>query len=493
MTAKIAAVLLTGVSLAALTSAAQAAVVISGNPTQDMSCSAGVCTPTAKDATLNATELANMLASSDVTVKSNSGASDIDVKAALSWTSGHGLTLNAPGSLTVDQPVTVAGAGGLTISVDQQGPELDLRFGPKGNVTFWDLSSSLTIEGRNYTLVGDIATLAGDIAGNPSGRYALAKSYDASADGTYASAPIPTTFTGTFDGLGNTISNLTIDFSNDTGVNEGLFAAIDTKGAVRSIRLTKATVKGSSPSSGKGVASLAAFSAGFIDGAQADVSITVVAGEVSSGGLVTANYGTISNSFAVARVQASGGLDFLGGLVGDNEGVVSTSYATGSLRATDDGETSMGGLVALNNGAIENAFALSSVRAGHRSCCQSVFGGLVGQNGSNGNAGQIVSSYAGGSVTENRHINGSLSGGLVGDDPSKAGNLSNTYWDLDRGVTNPQQGAGNKKNDSGIAGLTTQQLQSGLPPGFDPRVWSEDPGINNGYPYLRDLRAVSPK
>jgi hypothetical protein len=111
----------------------------------------------------------------------------------------------------------------------------------------------------------------------------------------------------------------------------------------------------------------------------------------------------------------------------------------------------------------------------------------VGQNGSNGSFGQIMNSYAGGSVTQSRAANESLMGGLVGDDPSKAGDISNTYWDLDHGVTNPQRGAGNKKNDPGITGLTTQQLQSGLPAGFDPAVWSEDPGRNHGLPFLRDV------
>jgi len=37
---------------------------------------------------------------------------------------------------------------------------------------------------------------------------------------------------------------------------------------------------------------------------------------------------------------------------------------------------------------------------------------------------------------------------------------------------------------TGITGLTTQQLQSGLPTGFDPKIWAENPNINNGLPYL---------
>ncbi|HEY6578573.1 MAG TPA: hypothetical protein VIY09_04570 [Rhizomicrobium sp.] len=51
-------------------------------------------------------------------------------------------------------------------------------------------------------------------------------------------------------------------------------------------------------------------------------------------------------------------------------------------------------------------------------------------------------------------------------------------------VKSLKKGAGTPKNDPGITGLTTTQLQSGLPQGFDPTVWAENPKINGGLPYL---------
>jgi hypothetical protein len=39
-------------------------------------------------------------------------------------------------------------------------------------------------------------------------------------------------------------------------------------------------------------------------------------------------------------------------------------------------------------------------------------------------------------------------------------------------------------------GLTTVAFQSGLPSGFDPSIWGSDPGINDGFPYLKALLAV---
>jgi hypothetical protein len=70
-------------------------------------------------------------------------------------------------------------------------------------------------------------------------------------------------------------------------------------------------------------------------------------------------------------------------------------------------------------------------------------------------------------------------------DQSESGSLTDAYWDTTTsGITNPSQGAGTPANDPGITGLTTDQLQSGLPAGFDPSVWGESANINNGMPYL---------
>jgi hypothetical protein len=51
-------------------------------------------------------------------------------------------------------------------------------------------------------------------------------------------------------------------------------------------------------------------------------------------------------------------------------------------------------------------------------------------------------------------------------------------------VHNRHDGAANVPDQSGLTGLTDAQLKSGLPPGFDPKIWGQSPSINNGYPYL---------
>src|SRR3954452_4563288 len=162
----------------ACSTASQADVSISNKPTQNMSCEAGVCTATAQKAVLDVTDLANMLSSGDVAVKTGTVAKDIAIDQPLTWTATSRLTLDAQRSVIVKKQVTVAGQGALTVTTNDGGSGGELLFKNKGSVTFWHTSSSLAINGQSYMLVQDIATLAANIAANPSGAFALANSYD---------------------------------------------------------------------------------------------------------------------------------------------------------------------------------------------------------------------------------------------------------------------------------------------------------------------------
>ena len=458
------------------TGAAQADVSISNKPTSDMSCDAGVCTATAQKAVLNVGELQTMLASSDVTVNTGSLAKDISIDQPLSWTSTSRLTLDAQQSVIVKKQVTVAGAGAMTITTNDGSKHGEFVVVPdRGSVQFWDLSSSLIIDGINYILVGDIETLASDIAANSSGFYALARSYDASVDGIYSSSPIQTVFTGKLQGFGNAIDNLTISFPRSAQAI-GLFGSIQRAGEIDHLIISNLLIEGSPLTA---VGPFAAGNVGKIMRSWSSGTISIRDGETNAGGLVGANFGKIVDCRSAIQLKVASVNDSnIGPLAGRNGGTILRSYAMERVVIRGSGSTYVGGLVGVNDGQIQDSFSVGAVTGGKGNA--GAIGGLVGKNEPNG---EILSTYAAGKIVSKGGMQ-HISGGLIGDDEAASGNLSATYWNLDKGISDPSKGAGNIDNDPGITGLTDAELKSGLPQGFDPAIWGQSPHINHGYPYL---------
>jgi hypothetical protein len=536
---------------------AQAALVVSTAATSNVNCSGGVCTATAANAVLNAHDLMVSLAHGDTTLVSGSTAQDIEFDTPVHWTSAQRLTLDSYHAISFTQPVMSEGAGGMTIKVNDGGTGGDFTFTGKGRVAFWNLSSSLIINGASYTLANDLASLAAGIASNSTGHFAFANNYDASKDGAYAQSPVSSEFDGVFEGLGSTISHLTIHGCC------GLFDHVGSGGTLRDVILYGGMVN--SP----GVGGMVGMLVGWMDG-NAVIGASVVGGVVDAadnakvGGLVGRmsllsdnGGGTISRSHATARVFCKT-LCFAGGLVGENEqGTVTQSSAGGSVKAGNnsyagglvgfelfwpavitlssatgpvavgnaeknlypDMVASAGGLIGLNAGLIDESYATGSVTggAGMRSPSNHVWvGGLVGTADWNGETrSTITHSYARGAVSagDQDYVGGFVGGGplnviiqcystglvsvaagtsevggFIGRDTFNGYANAFDYWDQDTsGISDPSRGAGDIPNDPGITGLTTAQLQSGLPAGFDPTIWDESPGINNGMPYLLAL------
>ena len=76
---------------------AQAALVISHDATKNVTCSGGVCQPTAQDAVLNTGDLTSMLLDHDLTVQTGNGdgtAAGISIIDGFSWTDNNRLTLD---------------------------------------------------------------------------------------------------------------------------------------------------------------------------------------------------------------------------------------------------------------------------------------------------------------------------------------------------------------------------------------------------------------
>jgi hypothetical protein len=471
--------------LSAQAMAGQARLTISSGKTKNLQCSAGVCAPTATSAVLNVRDLETMLASGNVEVTTTGAgvqANDIQFDAPFSWLGTNTLWLDAYANILIAESITVKGAGGLTLT---SGTGNTLFFAGKGDVNFKKLSSVLTINGNTYALVNDIAALAGDIASNPAGDYAFARNYNAARDGTYSEAPITTPFTGIFEGLGHRISNLTIDYSGPTG-GIGLFSEVESSpGWLRDIGLPNANIAVVGETN-------ETYWAGALAGTMLDAGVfnayatgsVAISGAGSSnyvGGLIGA-YGAIYNSRAVDSVTAtSSGNVVAGGLVGEYS-FVSDSYATGSVTAqSDSGFVSAGGLVGCDGiykCDISNSYATGDVSASTGSSTGiAAAGGLAG---SQAQAGSISTSYSTGTAAASG-AGTDYAGGSVGWNAYGEGTFTDVYWDTTTSGIDTGVGSGSY---SGVTGLTTLQLQSGLPAGFQSSVWREKSKINGGLPYL---------
>ncbi|HEX3665770.1 MAG TPA: GLUG motif-containing protein [Rhizomicrobium sp.] len=457
---------------------AQAQIIISASPTANMSCGGGVCSPTAASANLNTGDLENYLASGSLEVTTTGSgvqASDIVVEAGFSWTNASALALDAYRSVTFQSPVAVNGKGAVSLVTNDGGSGGTLSFISGGSLSFRKPKNNLSIQGKSYKLAGSLPKLAADIAANASGRYALSASYDASKDGLYGQSPVKTKFKGSFNGLGNTISNLSI---NGGSKELGLFANVKATGTIASVRLTNAAVE-TGRNSIAGV--IAGVNYGTIFNSSAAGTMSAKAGKKGAafGGLVGSNLGTLNGTAASTDISVSGSGNFaitdVGGLVGVNSGNIYMSYATGKATAVEDiTAAGSGGLVGFNADIanIVNCYATGATSVAGSSSA----GGLTGVNG-----WTISNSYSTGAPTGT----GAAVGGSIGFDESQTGSLSNVYWDTTTsGITNLSQGAGNIPNDPGITGETTAQLQAGLPAGFDPTIWAENANINGGLPYL---------
>jgi hypothetical protein len=418
-----------------------------------------VCTPTDKSAVLNVGDLQTMLAGSDVTVKTGAGAVAIGVTSPLTWTSTHRLTLDSVQFVHIKAPVVVEGTAGLTLTTNDGGSGGDLVFENGGTVNFWDLASSLIVNGQSYKLVGDIKTLASGIAKKPSDNFALAGNFDASVDGTYINSPIPTTFAGKFEGLGHTVSNLTIGGRLRRGRMRlaGLFA--DLTGTVRDIALVDANISVIN----NGIYALAGALAVYNEGSiiRASASGTISNPYFEAGGLVDLNLGSIIQSTANVTVKSAkvGGLvednrssgtiswssalgsvtGVGGGLANTNEGTIANSFATGAVYGGADNSSLCGGLVGTNTGSISQSHATGDVFS-------AVAGGLTGVNG-----GMISQSYATGAAIASGPY--AYAGGLTGSNGGKitqsyATGEAETYGDVDNYVGGL---AGNSGNDRVIS------------------------------------------
>ncbi|WP_252120410.1 beta strand repeat-containing protein [Symbiopectobacterium purcellii] len=454
----------------------------------------------ADDSVINANTLQGALALANVTVSTGSSGTqsgDITVASNIGWSANTSLTLEAAGNIALNGNISATGTNaGLALNYGS-GKDYTLLSGK--SVTLSGANSSLSIGGENYTLIRSMAQLDAINTTGLSGRYALAQNVNANGT-TYSSALVGTSqgtaFSGTFTGLGNTISNLKIS-SADAYV--GLFGY--NTGTIRNIALTAAQLTGSSTATFY-AGLLAAYNTGTIAYASAAGTLTRTSTATTyMGGLVGLNADTVKYAHSGATVSATytSSWSYWGGLVGQNNKDILQSYFDGALNlsgTTGNGLQYTGGLVGynFNNSRIMQSYSSGSVKGSGMSGAVGYVGGLAGAN-----AGSVLNSYATGAL--NTGLN-AQTGGLVGNNQSgtisgsyanntitttssfasggliasgSSGRVINSYWNKETSVSSGV-GAATQPTQS-IAGLTSAQMKD--PSNFsalDSTVWAPATG-----------------
>jgi hypothetical protein len=153
----------------------------------------------------------------------------------------------------------------------------------------------------------------------------------------------------------------------------------------------------------------------------------------------------------------------VGGLVGANFGTVSNSYSTGRVT----GNSRVGGLVAENyKGTVSNSYSGAKVTGSDQ------VGGLVGWN----NESNVTDSYSTGSVTGNDYVGGLVgSNGLFG----SPGIISNSFWDIETsGQATSDGGTGKNTTELQDIATFTDTETEGLDEPWDITTVA-DPGTRN--------------
>jgi filamentous hemagglutinin family protein len=389
-----------------------------------------------------ATTIQNALASGNVTLTTSTTGTlkgDIYLNSNLKWSADTTLTLRAHnniyfGSEYSTYNIDVLGTNGkLALEYGLNGlGNSGYYFSPTSLINLTGANSSFSVNGVGYTVIRTLADLQAISAGDMSGKYALGGNLSASATSSWNSGlgwdPLGSSdsnaFTGLFEGLGHSVTGLTI--KRPTQDNVGLFGYAK-NATIRNIKVT-GTVSGKNNvgllvgSSVKSVVSgaftpLANTAAITVSGTskgsqnvggvvgyaedsviQNATSAAVLTGVDSTGGVVGyANGGTLSyikNSGAIT------GQSNTGGLVGKSS-LASTTYSSNS--GAISGITNTGGIYGhVDGGAHSSNFSTGSVTG-------------TGIN-TGGYAGEAVSASISQGYTSGLVKGPSSVGGLVGSD-----------------------------------------------------------------------------
>ncbi|WP_454724650.1 MULTISPECIES: two-partner secretion domain-containing protein [Cupriavidus] len=379
-------------------------------------------TPSAGGSTVLGDTLSRSLGTTNVELNSTVG--NLAVNAPVAWSSGNRLTLASAGDVNVNGAALTAtgtnagvslnaagdvnlNAGKVTLSGAGGGLEVNYGSGRAFNlsngavVTLSGTGASFRSNGYFYNVIQNLAQLQA-INNNLGGYYVLGTGIRGGS--MRAIGADYGLFSGIFEGLGNTLSNLSVTAN---GPYVGLFGA--TSGRISNLNLASLTINAPSSSAGLSmVGGLAGLNSGQISNVTA-TGMSVNSGYYASnmtGGLVGLNSGTIDGATVSGYVYGNSYSQSVGGLVGENYGSVANSQANVSLsgymqRSPFGG---VGGLVGMNSGTIADSSSLGNTATSYSGLN---VGGLVGYN----RGGAIARTFAAGTVNGSSASN---TGGLVG-------------------------------------------------------------------------------
>jgi hypothetical protein len=271
-----------------------------------------------------------------------------------------------------------------------------------------------------------------------------------------------TSFTGSYDGQGNTITSLNINQGNASNI--GLFGYV-VGATIKNVKLQNVNINLDNLNNVGGL--IGEQTGGSITNCHSTGSVSVTgSGPYYVGGLIGLQDGGGSASYCYSSCSVtSANCCGIGCLIGGQSGgTISNCYCTGSVTSTDG--LGIGGLIGGQepSSTATNCYCTGSVTGG------SVVGGLIGYQWDVSCA--VTNCYSTGSVT------GSSAGGLIGWQ-KYGGFVTNCFWDL---TTSTQS------TSVGGTGETTGDMKTAstfLAAGWCGSIWNMDGEINNGYPYLK--------
>ncbi|WP_010089919.1 beta strand repeat-containing protein [Burkholderia ubonensis] len=440
------------------------------------------------NATIGAATLSRNLGTTPVELTSTDGA--LTTGGAIGWNSDHGLTLTSVrGDVKLGRSLTARGANARIavnaarridvndkVALTGRNAGLALNSGDghalNGNaaVTLSGANASFNANGQAYRVIHNVDQLRA-VDADLNGRYVLGNAIK--GRGAFRSIGGNAAFAGTFDGLGNTVSGLSV---YNSGPFVGLFAI--NSGTIANLTLDSVSASGTANYRGAPVVvgSLAGANVlGTLSNVHArNVSVTSGGSPANvAGGLVGRNQsGTIDRVSVSGRVNGDRYTTAIGGLVGENvaspdarlgAATIARSHADTSITIDvagalpNNAKSGIGGLVGFNSGDIRDSSSKGDVYA--RGAATAV-GGFVGRNTGTVSGSDAAVQISAGSA--------STAGGLVGvnagaiDASRASGRVSAGVQGTVGGLVGRNTGRVTASVASGDVGTATNGIAGGL-------------------------------